>query len=241
MSFSNKFLKVVFHWRLSDNKSPRMFWTLLSILSDFNNFSALEDLDSSLISIPAVSFPNPCGSFQTHQLLLISLSPSCSTAFLILLQNPGICLCFRFLLFSLFRPLEHHNPFNDKSFFSYLLILGLDFWPVLNDLIVSQSPREFYLYHFLGRIAVCTYINIKVNKEGDQKAPFSLATTPRCKGGCYSFRWIAPLYPWYDLILLSVKQGGIKYISIYHFLILSNFNFLHNYEEMTFPTRSWLV
>ena len=45
--------------------------------------------------------------------------------------------------------------------------------------------------------------------ESDPKAPFSIATTPRCRGGRYSFSWIAPLYPY--LILLSVKQGGIKY------------------------------
>ena len=32
--------------------------------------------------------------------------------------------------------------------------------------------------------------------EGDQKAPFSIATTPRCRGGRYSFLWIAPFYPW---------------------------------------------
>ena len=31
--------------------------------------------------------------------------------------------------------------------------------------------------------------------KGDQKAPFSIATTPRCRGGRYSFPWIAPLYP----------------------------------------------
>ena len=43
--------------------------------------------------------------------------------------------------------------------------------------------------------------------EGDRKAPFSIATTPRCCGGRFSFPWIAPLY----LILLSVKQGSIKY------------------------------
>ena len=30
--------------------------------------------------------------------------------------------------------------------------------------------------------------------EGDQKAPFSIATTPRCRSGRYSFPWIAPLY-----------------------------------------------
>ena len=33
--------------------------------------------------------------------------------------------------------------------------------------------------------------------EGDPKAPFSEATTPRCRGGRYSFPWMAPLYPWY--------------------------------------------
>ena len=32
--------------------------------------------------------------------------------------------------------------------------------------------------------------------EGDSKAPFLIATTPRCRGGCYSFSWIALFYPW---------------------------------------------
>ena len=31
--------------------------------------------------------------------------------------------------------------------------------------------------------------------EGDPKAPFSIATTLRCRGSCYSYPWIAPLYP----------------------------------------------
>ena len=30
--------------------------------------------------------------------------------------------------------------------------------------------------------------------KGDSKAHFSIATTPRCRGGHYSFLWIAPLY-----------------------------------------------
>ena len=33
--------------------------------------------------------------------------------------------------------------------------------------------------------------------ESDQKAPFSIASTPRCGGGRYSFPWIAPLYSSY--------------------------------------------
>ena len=52
--------------------------------------------------------------------------------------------------------------------------------------------------------------------EGNPKAPFSIATTPRCRGGRYSFPGL--LYFTLDpyLIMLSVEQGGIKY----HFLSL---------------------
>ena len=32
--------------------------------------------------------------------------------------------------------------------------------------------------------------------EGDRKAPFSIASTPKCREGRYSFSLIAPLYPW---------------------------------------------
>ena len=39
------------------------------------------------------------------------------------------------------------------------------------------------------------YSPISYGVEGDQKAPFSIATTPRCWEGHYSFLWITPLYP----------------------------------------------
>ena len=32
--------------------------------------------------------------------------------------------------------------------------------------------------------------------EGDPKAPFSIASTPKCRGRRYSIPWIALLYPW---------------------------------------------
>ena len=50
--------------------------------------------------------------------------------------------------------------------------------------------------------------------EGDLKAPFSIATTPRCRGGRFSIPWIAPLYTW--SIPYNAKQGTIEY----HFLSL---------------------
>ena len=45
--------------------------------------------------------------------------------------------------------------------------------------------------------------------KGNPKASFSIATTSRCKGGWYSFPWIAPLDTYF--IMLSFKQRGIKY------------------------------
>ena len=41
------------------------------------------------------------------------------------------------------------------------------------------------------------YIKVKLATvaEGDQKTPFSIATTPMCRRGHYSFPLIAPLYP----------------------------------------------
>ena len=47
--------------------------------------------------------------------------------------------------------------------------------------------------------------------EGDTKAFFSIANTPRCRGGRYSIFWIVPFTLDPYLIMLSVKQGSIKY------------------------------
>ena len=37
---------------------------------------------------------------------------------------------------------------------------------------------------------------IEHRSPGPLKSAFLTASTPRCKGWCYSFPWIAPLYPW---------------------------------------------
>ena len=46
-----------------------------------------------------------------------------------------------------------------------------------------------YLFSFF-------FLKLATIVEGDPKAPFSIATTPRCRGGRYSIPRIAPLYPW---------------------------------------------
>ena len=43
---------------------------------------------------------------------------------------------------------------------------------------------------------VCIKIKLSLLVEGDPKALFSIATTPKRREGTFSFPWIAPLYPW---------------------------------------------
>ena len=73
--------------------------------------------------------------------------------------------------------------------------------PVRSEIPPLQLP--FHHPPRPPRITTMTTYNNKSKKsclplvEGDQKAPFSTATTLRCRGGRYSFPRIAPLYPWY--------------------------------------------
>ena len=52
----------------------------------------------------------------------------------------------------------------------------------------KTQPNQLLYSVVLIKVKLATIV------EGAQKAPFSIATTPRCRGGCYSFPWIAPLY-----------------------------------------------
>ena len=58
---------------------------------------------------------------------------------------------------------------------------------VISELISHNSMYPNSLIFF---IYIYTY-----SKLGDPKDTFSLDTTPRCRGGCYSFHRNASLYP----------------------------------------------
>ena len=47
----------------------------------------------------------------------------------------------------------------------------------------------FLSIEFISKVKLATIV------EGDPKAPFSIYTTPRCRGGRFSIPWIAPIYP----------------------------------------------
>ena len=62
-----------------------------------------------------------------------------------------------------------------------------------NGLVCELSSLD----HMIHVFTCVPYIVSKLatSVKGDPKAPFSIATTPGCRGGCYSIPWIAPLYP----------------------------------------------
>ena len=63
-------------------------------------------------------------------------------------------------------------------------------------LIIGQWIGRSRFMLFLGSLDWNVECKLVTVVEDDQKVPFSIATTPRYRGGCYSFPWIAPLYPW---------------------------------------------
>ena len=71
-------------------------------------------------------------------------------------------------------------------------------------LIALDYSRQLCIY-------IYKLVKLMTVVKGDMKAPLSIATTLRCRGGHYSFPWIAPLTLYLYLIMLSVKQGSITY------------------------------
>ena len=60
-------------------------------------------------------------------------------------------------------------------------------------------------------VSATFYIKLATVVEGDSKASFSIATTPRCREGATPFPGLLHFTLGTYLIMLSVKQGGIKY------------------------------
>ena len=70
------------------------------------------------------------------------------------------------------------------------------------------------LYSF-GQCNVKSKVKLVIVVEGNQKVPFSLASTPKCRGERYSFPWIAPLLPLVRTLYCWVLS---KEVSSNHFL-----------------------
>ena len=156
---------MVFHWSLSDSKSPQVSRTLLGILAVLNNVVVWmvstrppTSKSSSPFSNPLVTVPNAPITISVIVTCMFhtffnSLARSrylsyFSHSFSLILWSAGIAksriLQVLFFLFSFF-------------FFFCLLTLGLVFWPRLGDPFVCQSPIGVYVCYFLGQVLCCAY------------------------------------------------------------------------------------
>ena len=68
---------------------------------------------------------------------------------------------------------------------------------VLIRVRILQGERKLWIQTNCVKKKKKKRVKLPTVVKGNQKAPFSIATTLNCRGGCYSFPWIAPLYPWY--------------------------------------------
>ena len=57
--------------------------------------------------------------------------------------------------------------------------------------VIKEKEKRQIIFLYISIVVFLCYV-----VEGDLKAPFLIATTLRCRGGCDSFPWIGPLYPW---------------------------------------------
>ena len=79
----------------------------------------------------------------------------------------------------------------------------------------NNSANNNVVFFFVSDLKI-KQVKLATLVKGDLKAPFSIATTPRCREERYSFPGFFHFTLDAYLIILSVKQGGIKY----HFLSL---------------------
>ncbi len=64
------------------------------------------------------------------------------------------------------------------------------------DIVVNKFEfQSFFYVQFWTNTLGKGIVKLATVVKGDPKAPFLIATTPKCRGGHYSFPWIAPHYP----------------------------------------------
>ena len=84
--------------------------------------------------------------------------------------------------------------FNGISTLMGYLMPKSSLWKNRRDTILP-IPGEDKGAHTFPKVLVQSKVKLVTIVEGYPKAPFSIATTLKYRGGHYSFPWIAPLYP----------------------------------------------
>ena len=149
---------MIFHWRLSDSKSPQVSRTLFSILAVFNNAviwmvstrpptsKSSRPFDNPLVTVPKA--PITIGiivTFMFHSFF----SSLARSKYLSLFSHS-----FSFILY-----VSRHSKVDNFVGFLFFcwLLLDLVFWSRLGDPFVCQSPVGVCVCHFLGQVLGYAY------------------------------------------------------------------------------------
>ena len=131
---------MLFHWSLSDSKSPQVSRTLLSILALLNNAVVWMVSTHPPTSKSSNPFNSPLVSKApiTTDIIITFMFHSFSIPW----QSRGTYPSFHFLsVLFCGQPGQQSRQFCKFSFFcGGWLLLGLVFWPRLGDSFVCQSP-----------------------------------------------------------------------------------------------------
>ena len=150
---------MVFHWRLSDSKSPQISRTLLSILPVFNNavvWMVSTRLPTSKSSMP---FNNP---LVTVPKAPITIGIIVTFMFHSFFFNSLARSRYSFHIFSVVfcgLPGQQSRQFCRFSFFFFFFVDYYKVWVLerLGDPSVNQSPIGVCVCHFLGHVLGCAY------------------------------------------------------------------------------------
>ena len=67
---------------------------------------------------------------------------------------------------------------------------------MVSIIAILFNINHLFAHSVVVKSITMSKLNLATLVEGDPKAPFSIATTPKCAGGRYTIPWITPLYPW---------------------------------------------
>ena len=148
---------MVFHWSLSDSKSPQVFRTLRGILAVLNNAVVCMVSTRPPTSKSSSPFNNPLVTILNSP-IAIGIIVTCMfhSFFNSLARSRYLSFfshSFSFIVVSRDSKVDY---FASSLFFCWLL-LSLVFWPRLGDPCVCRSPIGVYVCHFLGQVLGCAY------------------------------------------------------------------------------------
>ena len=150
---------MVFQWRLSDSKSPRISRTLPSILAVLNNVVVWMVSTRSPISKSSSPFNSPLVTVPNAPIvidIIVTFMFYSSFKFHMKYVVLNLLLTF-FRFYSVVSRDSKINNFLSSLFFCFWLLWGLVFWSRLGDPFVCQSPRGVCVCHSPKQLLDCAY------------------------------------------------------------------------------------